>query len=59
MEGSLLKPEHPVGATLEKIGSLRGEPFLVDTGDPETDRMLKGDIRVVTGYRQEMIYPIV
>ena len=48
-----------VGATLEKIGTLRGEPFLVDTGDPETDRMLKGYIRVVTGYRQEMIYPIV
>ena len=48
-----------VGATLEKIGSLRGEPFLVDTGDPDTDRMLKGYIRVVTGYRQEMIYPIV
>ncbi|MCP4721396.1 MAG: ATP-NAD kinase family protein, partial [Desulfobacteraceae bacterium] len=48
-----------VGATLEKIGSLRGEPFLVDTGDKKTDRMLAGYIRVVTGYRQEMIYPIV
>ena len=47
-----------VGATLEKIGTLKGEPLLVDTGDPETDRMLKGYIRVVTGYRQEMIYPI-
>jgi predicted polyphosphate/ATP-dependent NAD kinase len=47
-----------VGATLEKIGTLKGEPFLVDTGDKKTDQMLKGYIRVVTGYRQEMIYPI-
>jgi len=47
-----------VGATLEKIGTLKGEPFLVDTGDKKTDQMLKGYIRVVTGYRQEMIYPV-
>jgi len=47
-----------VGATLEKIGTLRGEPFIVDTGDKETDLLLAGYIRVVTGYRQEMIYPV-
>jgi predicted polyphosphate/ATP-dependent NAD kinase len=47
-----------VGATLEKIGNLRGEPFFVDTGDIGTDQLLIGYIRVVTGYRQEMIYPI-
>jgi len=47
-----------VGATLEKIGTLRGAPFLVDTGDRKTDLLLAGYIRVVTGYRREMIYPV-
>lgn len=47
-----------VGATLEKIGSLGGNPFLTDTGDKACDRMLSGYIRVVTGHRREMIYPV-
>ena len=47
-----------VGATLQKVGSLRGEGFLVDTGDPAVDEELRGYIRVITGYRQEMIHPI-
>ncbi len=45
-------------ATLEKIGSLKGCPFLVDTGDPDTDDLLSGHIRVSTGYRQEMVCKI-
>ncbi len=47
-----------VGATLQKIGSFRGQPFGVDTGDPEVDELLRGYIRVVTGYRREMVHPI-
>jgi len=47
-----------VMATLEKIGSLKGSPFLVDTGDPKIDTLLSGYIRVITGYRQEMVCKI-
>ncbi|WDP87790.1 MAG: ATP-NAD kinase family protein [Desulfobacter sp.] len=47
-----------VGATLQKIALLRGQPFFVDTGDLSTDQMLAGYIRVITGVRQEMIYPV-
>ncbi len=47
-----------VGATLLKIGTLQGRPFLVDTGNLSTDKMMAGYTRVITGYRQEMIYPV-
>ena len=45
-------------ATMDKIAGLRGDPFLVDTGDPETDQSLTGYIRVVTSYHTETVYQI-
>ena len=47
-----------VVATSEKIQSLRGRPFLVDTGDSDLDRELSGYVPVVTGYREEAIYRV-
>ncbi len=47
-----------VVATPEKINSLRGRPFLVDTGDRAVDRMLSGYLRVTTGYSEHVIYKI-
>ena len=47
-----------VVATPEKVNSLKGRPFSVDTGDQAVDKMLCGYIRVVTGYNEEIIYKI-
>jgi predicted polyphosphate/ATP-dependent NAD kinase len=30
----------------------------VDTGDKEVDQMLRGYVRVVTGFKEEMVYKI-
>jgi predicted polyphosphate/ATP-dependent NAD kinase len=47
-----------VAATPDKIAGLRGEPLLVDTGDPEADALLRGYVKVVSGYREMIVCPV-
>jgi predicted polyphosphate/ATP-dependent NAD kinase len=47
-----------VTATVDKILSLKGEPFLVDTGDFELDRSLEGYVRVITDFGRCHVYPV-
>ncbi|SDU01730.1 ATP-NAD kinase family protein [Halopseudomonas salegens] len=46
-----------VVATKSKLKTLAGRPFLLDSGDPELDQALTGLRRVISGYREEMLYP--
>jgi predicted polyphosphate/ATP-dependent NAD kinase len=45
-------------ATPEKLASLQGRPLRADTGDADLDLALAGYIRVITGYRREVVYPV-
>jgi len=45
-------------ATMQKITSLNGQPFLVDTGDRELDTSLSGHVIVTTGYRENIVYRV-
>ncbi|MGB7389059.1 MAG: ATP-NAD kinase family protein [Pseudomonas neustonica] len=47
-----------VVATKTKLKTLDGRPFLVDSGDAELDQQLTGLRRVLSGYREEMLYPV-
>jgi predicted polyphosphate/ATP-dependent NAD kinase len=45
-------------ATRHKIAELAGRPLLADTNDPALDRELHRLMRVVTGYRESILYPL-
>ncbi|GAB2996126.1 ATP-NAD kinase family protein [Psychrosphaera aestuarii] len=47
-----------VVATKTKLQALEGRPLIADTGDVELDKMLSGPITVVTGYHDQVIYPV-
>ena len=44
-----------VVATKAKVASLAGRRLLVDTGSEETNTMLCGYVRIVTGYNEETV----
>jgi predicted polyphosphate/ATP-dependent NAD kinase len=52
------KENFRVVATKTKISELNGRPLLVDSNDPVLDRELSGYIQVITGYRDQILYPI-
>lgn len=45
-------------ATKQKIASLNFEPFLVDTGNQNTDKLLEGYIKVITGLKETVMYKV-
>ncbi len=45
-------------ATKSKIEALDGRPLIVDSGDPQLNHQLSGLIRVVTGYRDAILYRV-
>ncbi|MNT82168.1 ATP-NAD kinase [compost metagenome] len=45
-------------ATKSKLAALEGRPLLVDTDDPALNRSLRGYLRITTGYKDQVIYPV-
>jgi len=45
-------------ATKRKLAALAGRPLLVDTDEPELNRALSGYLRITTGYKDQVIYPV-
>ncbi|HSG62368.1 MAG TPA: ATP-NAD kinase family protein [Pseudomonadales bacterium] len=47
-----------VVASRQKLASLAGKPFVIDSGDPELDRAWAGPMRVICDYREQVLYPL-
>ncbi|QSX35434.1 ATP-NAD kinase family protein [Shewanella avicenniae] len=45
-------------ATKTKLKALEGRPLIVDSGDPELDAEMSGYYRIVTGYRDYVMYRV-
>lgn len=53
-------PEHVlVLSTLSKLQAFQGRPLMVDTGDPDLDNELEGYYKVLTGYRESIMYRVI
>lgn len=47
-----------VVATKDKILSLNSRSLIVDTGDIKIDNMLKGYVKIITGFKEKLVYKI-
>jgi predicted polyphosphate/ATP-dependent NAD kinase len=45
-------------ATKTKLSNLSGRPLIVDSGDTHLDLQLSGLISIITGYHDQVLYPI-
>jgi predicted polyphosphate/ATP-dependent NAD kinase len=45
-------------ATKSKLSNLSGRPLIVDSGDAHVDQQLSGLISIITGYHDQVLYPI-
>ena len=47
-----------VVATKAKLNNLNARPLIADTGDEALDKALAGYLPIVTGYRDQVLYPV-
>lgn len=47
-----------VVSTLYKLQTLKFKPLYIDTSNEEVDNMLSGYMKVVVGYKEEIMYPV-